>query len=88
MNEAAITAARQDKKQVDDDDFDTALYKSEANGKRIDEEIQKPLIRMEKKAEDILIRHRHQFDALARELMLKETIENEEIQKILGRESM
>ena len=52
------------------------------------EEIQKPLIRMEKKAEDILIRQRHQFDALARELMLKETIENEEIQKILGRESM
>lgn len=88
MNEAAITAARQDKKQVDDDDFDTALYKSEATGKRIDEEIQEPLIRMAQKAEDILIRHRHQLDALVRELMLQETLENEEIQKIFGRESV
>ena len=88
MNEAAITAARQDKKQVDDDDSDTALYKSEATGKRIDEEIQGPLIRMAQKAEDILIQRRRQLDALARELMLQETLENEEIQKIIGRESV
>jgi len=57
---------------------------SEATGMRIDKEIQKTLLDLEKKAEEILTRHRDQLDDLARELMTHETLEDEDIDRIIG----
>jgi len=57
---------------------------SEATGKRIDEEIRKILIELEKTAEALLVRHRDKLDELARELMIHETLESEDLDRILG----
>ncbi|AOY59419.1 MULTISPECIES: ATP-dependent zinc metalloprotease FtsH [Desulfococcus] len=57
---------------------------SEATGKRIDEEIRKILIELAKTAEALLVRHRDKLDELARELMIHETLESEDLDRILG----
>jgi cell division protease FtsH len=59
---------------------------SESTGKRIDQEIQGILIQMAQQAEEILSRQRPRLDRLARELMARETLENDDIEAILRRD--
>jgi len=57
---------------------------SEATGMRIDKEIHKTILELEQKAEEILTRNRDQLDDLARELMTRETLGEEDIDRIIG----
>lgn len=59
---------------------------SEYTARVIDEEVQRIIQEMEKKAEGILSSHRNAIDALAGALLENETLENEEVDRILGGE--
>ena len=60
---------------------------SEATGMRIDKEIHKTILELEQKAEEILTRNRDQLDDLARELMTRETLGEEDIDRIIGKKN-
>lgn len=57
---------------------------SEYTARVIDEEVQKIIQDMEKKAEELLAPNRDKLDALARALLENETLEKEEIDRVLG----
>jgi cell division protease FtsH len=56
---------------------------SEHTAKTIDEEIEKIITEMESEAENLLKNNREKLDALAGALMEQETLENEDIEKVL-----
>ena len=60
---------------------------SESTAKIIDEEVQKIVTDMEKKAIDTLKKHRIELDALAHALLENETMEKEEIDWLLDKVS-
>ncbi|MCM8811160.1 MAG: cell division protein FtsH, partial [Candidatus Omnitrophica bacterium] len=57
---------------------------SEETSREIDKEIKMILEEAEKKAKEIIIKNRDKLDLLVKELLEKETLTSEEIDKILG----
>jgi cell division protease FtsH len=57
---------------------------SEYTAKLIDEEVQKLLQEMEKKAEKMLVSNRDQLDLLANKLLERESLSNEEVDELLS----
>jgi cell division protease FtsH len=57
---------------------------SEITARLIDEEIQKIVLNMEKKAEDILLQNRDKLDILAHALLEHESLSKEEVDQLPG----
>jgi cell division protease FtsH len=57
---------------------------SEETARKIDEEVKKILLRAEKRAMDILTEHRDKLDLVADELLKKEVLDAEQLDKIIG----
>ncbi len=61
---------------------------SEAMQSRIDDEVKKIIDSGYKKAEEILVKNRKKLDAIAKELLEKETLDTDEFEKLIGKKKL